>query len=317
MENDDSAMLHNRAMIINNLSMLVKHKCMIGANLGGKDSFLTAIVAINHKDGTLILDYGASDFLNKKLVSTPHVKFTTGFNGIQVAFTSEKISPIKYQGEDAFITAIPSSLYWYNRREYYRVNTPIMDPSMCEIAIPAPTEDSTEEYKQAYTVATGIIKEQLLAKIQAELVEEQQAFIKAYAKMSVESKIKAKLERQQLEAEREANPILPDERLLNIIKLNLHDISLSGFSMTNHSEDFSYFLTRNTLCENSTFIMPGFGSVEVTFEIMMKRKIEAHKAGEFAELVGVKFLKLKQSTESTILRYIQELERQSGVLNSQ
>ena len=67
MENDDSAMLHNRAMIINNLSMLVKHKCMIGANLGGKDSLLTAIIAINHKEGTLVLDYGASDFLNKKL----------------------------------------------------------------------------------------------------------------------------------------------------------------------------------------------------------------------------------------------------------
>ncbi len=316
MENDDSAMLHNRAMIINNLSMLVKHKCMIGANLGGKDSLLTAIIAINHKEGTLVLDYGASDFLNKKLISTPHVKFTTGFNGIQVAFTSEKITATKYQGQDAFLMPIPNSLYWYNRREYYRVNTPIMDPSICEVVIPPPTGDSTEEYKQAYAVATGIIREQLLAKIQAELVEEQQAFIKAYSKMSVENKIKAKLERQQLEAEREANPVMPDERLLNIIKLNLHDISLSGFSVTNYSEEFSYFLTKNTVYENSILIMPGFGEVEMAFEIMIKRKIESHKAGEIAELVGAKFLKLRQSTESTILRYIQELERQSGVLNS-
>lgn len=316
MDNDDSAMLHNRAMIINNLSMLVKHKCMIGANLGGKDSLLTAIVAINHKEGTLILDYGASDFLNKKLISTPHVKFTTGFNGIQVAFTSEKITPTKYQGENAFIMPIPSSLYWYNRREYYRVNTPIMDPSICEISLPAPTEDSTAEHKQAYTIATNIIREQLFAKIQAELVEEQQAFIKAYAKMSVESKIKAKLERQQLEAEREANPVVPDENLLNVIKLHLHDISLSGFSMTNYSEEFSYFLTKNTIYENSKLIMPGHGEVDIAFEVMMKRKVETHKAGEFAELIGVKFLKLRQSTESAVLRYIQELERQSGVLNS-
>ena len=307
MENDDSAMLHNRAMIINNLSMLVKHKCMIGANLGGKDSLLTAIIAINHKEGTLILDYGASDFLNKKLISTPHVKFTTGFNGIQVAFTSEKITPTKYQGEDAFVMPIPNSLYWYNRREYYRLNTPIMDPSICEIVLPTPTESSTEEYKQAYAVAAGIIREQLLAKIQTELIEEQQAFIKAYAKMSVENKIKAKLERQQLEAEREANPIVPDENLLNIIKLNLHDISLSGFSMSNHTEDFSYFLTRNTVYENSILIMPGFGEVGIAFEIMMKRKVESHKAGEFAELVGVKFLNLRQSTESTILSYIKEI----------
>jgi c-di-GMP-binding flagellar brake protein YcgR len=61
--------------------------------------------------------------------------------------------------------------------------------------------------------------------------------------------------------------------------------------------------------------MPDFGEVLVSFEIMMKRHIEANKIGEFSELVGVKFLKMKQGTESSILRYIQEIERQSGVLN--
>jgi c-di-GMP-binding flagellar brake protein YcgR len=315
MDNDDSTMLHNRAMIINNLSMLVKHKCMIGANLGGKDSLLTAIVAINHKDGTLILDYGSSDFLNKKLLSTPHVKFTTGFNGIQVAFTSDKITKTKYQGEDAFVLPIPGSLYWYNRREYYRVNTPLMNPSICEIALKTPEEDASEEYKQAYSVATEIIKNQLLAKIQEELVAEQQAFIKAYSKMSVESKIKAKLERQQIEAERVENPIVPEERLLNLIRLDLHDISLSGFSMTNYCESFSTFLTKGTIYENCTFIMPEHGEVSVTFEIMMNRKIETHKVGQFAELIGTKFLNMKASTESAVLRYIQDIERQSGVLN--
>ncbi|MDD5227617.1 MAG: flagellar brake protein [Methylococcales bacterium] len=309
-------MLHNRAMIVNNLSMLVKHKCMIGANLGGKDSLLTAIVAINHKDGTLILDYGSSDYLNKKLISTPHVKFTTGFNGIQVAFTSDKITQIKYQGEDAFIMPIPSSLYWYNRREYYRVNTPIMNPSICEITLKTPREDASEEYKQAYTTATDIIKNQLLAKIQAELIAEQQDFIKAYSKMSVENKIKAKLERQKIEAEREANPIVPEERLLNLIRLDLHDISLSGFSITSYCESFSTFLTQGMIYENCTLIMPEHGVVVISFEIMMKRKIETHKIGEFAELVGTKFINMRPSTESAILRYIQDVERQSGGLNA-
>jgi c-di-GMP-binding flagellar brake protein YcgR len=315
MDNEDSTMLHNKAMITNNLSMLVKHKCMISASLGGKESLLTAIVAINHKEGTMILDFGASDYLNKKLISTPHVKFSTGFNGIQVAFTGEKITLIKYEGEPAFSMPIPSSLYWYNRREYYRVNTPIMNPSLCEITLKEPQDDSSEEYKQAYVSATNIIKAGLLAKIQEELLAEQQAFIKAYGKMSVENKIKAKLERQQIEAEREANPIVPDPNLLNLIRLPLHDISLSGFSVTNYSEEFSFFFTRGTVCENCNLVMPDFGEVSISFEVMMKRKIEAHKMGEFAELIGTKFLKMKQSSESSVLRYIQELERQSGVLN--
>ena len=61
--------------------------------------------------------------------------------------------------------------------------------------------------------------------------------------------------------------------------------------------------------------MPGHCEVSVSFEIMMKRRVETRKIGEFAELVGIKFIKLKQSVESSILRYIQDLERQSGVLN--
>lgn len=316
MDNDDSAMLHNKAMIINNLSLLVKNKCMVSAKLGEKESFLTAVIAVNHKEGTMILDYGSSENLNKRLLSSSHVKFTTVFNGIQVAFTAEHVKKIKYQSDDAFQIPIPNSLYWYNRREYYRVNVPIMNPGICEISLKEPPEEASLEYKQAYKNATALILEGLMAQIQAELVAEQQEFIKAYGKMSVENKIKAKLERQKLEEERAANPPQPEERLLNLIRLNMHDVSLSGFSVKNFNEEFSFFLTRGTVYDKVNLVLPNFGTIEVGFEIMMKRPIEAHKIGEFAELVGVKFLPMRQAAESAVLRYIQEIERQSGILNN-
>jgi c-di-GMP-binding flagellar brake protein YcgR len=315
MDNQNSAMLHSRAMIVNNLSMLVKHKCMVSADLGGKDTMLTAIIAVNYKDDTLVLDYGASDYLNKKLLSTHHVKFTTGFNGIQVAFTGGIITKTKYQGEDAFVMPIPSSLFWYNRREYYRVNTPIINPSICTVKIKAPDENSKKSYVDAYQIARNLIKRQLLEKIQAEIMAEQQAFLKAYSKMSVPNKIQAKIDREKLEAERATNPIVPDENALDLILLPLHDISLSGFSMTNYNEEFSPFFEKGLIYESCTLKMPNHDEVSISFEIVMKRKTEAHKMGEFAELVGGHFIKMKQSAESRILRYIQDLERQSGVLN--
>ncbi len=315
MDNEDSAMLHSRAMIVNNLSMLMKNKCMVSANLGGKDTMLTAIVAVNYKEDKLVLDYGASDYLNKKLVSTPHIKFTTGFKGIQVAFTGGKIEKAKYQGQDAFVMPIPSSLFWFNRREYYRVQTPIMNPSLCIIKLKAPDESSKKSYLDAYQHARNVIKRLLIEKIQDDIAAEQQAFAKAYAKMSVDSKIRAKIERQKIEAERAANPIVPDENEMNLITLPLHDVSLSGFSMKNYHEEFSFFLERGLIYENCKMIMPNHGEVSVSFEVMMKRKVEGHKIGEFTELVGIKLIKTKQSAESIILRYIQDLERQSGVLN--
>lgn len=316
MDNDDSAMLHNKAMIINNLSLLVKNKCMVSANLGGKESVLTALIAVNHKENTMILDYGSSEHLNKRLLAHSHVKFSTVFNGIQVAFTAEHVKKIKYQGDDAFQIPLPNSLYWYNRREYYRVNVPIMTPGICEIALKEPPEEASLEYKQAYKNATSLIFERLMAQIQSDLVTEKQEFVKAYNKMSVENKIKAKQERLKLEEERAANPPQPEERLLNLIRLNMHDVSLSGFSVKNFNEEFSFFLTRGTIYENVSLVLPNFGIVEVGFEIMLKRQIETHKIGEFAELVGAKFLPMRQASESTVLRYIQEIERQSGILNN-
>lgn len=316
MDNDDSAMLHNKAMILNNLSLLVKNKCMVSANLGGKDSVLTALIAVDHKNNVIILDYGSSEHLNKRLISSTHVKFTTVFNGIQVAFTAEHVTKVKYQKDDAFQIPIPTSLYWYNRREYYRVNVPIMNPGICELTLKEPAEEASSELKQAYKNAMALIREGLMAQIQADLIAEQQEFIKAYNKMSVENKIKAKLERQKIEEERAANPPQPEERLLNLIRLNMHDISLSGFSMKNFNEEFSFFFTRGTIYEKVNLVLPNFGTVEVGFEVMMKRQIDAHKMGDFAELIGVKFLPMRQSAESTVLRYIQEIERQSGVLNN-
>lgn len=288
---------------------------MVSADLGGKDTMLTAIVAVNYKEDTLVLDYGASDYLNKKLISTPHVKFTTGFNGIQVAFTGGIITKTKYQGEDAFVMPIPHSLFWYNRREYYRINTPIMNPSLCVIKLKAPEEDTKKSYIDAYEIARNVIKRQLIDKIQDEIAAEQQAFAKAFAKMSVQSKIQAKIERQKFEAERAANPIKPDENEMDLITLPLHDVSLSGFSMTNYQEEFSFFLERGLIYENCKLIMPNHGEVNVSIEIMVKRKTEGHRIGEFAELVGVKLINTRQSAESMVLRYIQDLERQSGVLN--
>ena len=322
MADDDSAMLHNRAMIINNLSMLVKQKCMIRADLGGKESALTAIVAINHKEGTLVLDYCSSDYLNRKLMTTPNVHFSTGFNGIQVNFTGDKITLTKYEGAPAFSMPIPSSLFWYNRREYYRINTPMMNPSICEVVLASPKQDSTKEYIEAYNnpAIMSAIRQQSLAKIQKELSLKKQRFIEAYAKMSIENKIKAKREQAQEQQEENSkvktDSAVPDERLLDVIISELYDISLSGFSITNSSEEASSFLIPGAIYENCVLTMPGNGKVTATLKIMMKRTIEARKiTAGFSELVGIKFIDLKQTEESMVLRYIQDVERQSGVLN--
>ena len=315
MSDDDSAMLRNRAMIVNNLAMLVKNKCNVSASLGGKETLLTVLIAINHKEGTIVLDYGSSAYLNKKLLAVKNPKFNTVFNGIQVAFHVDQVTIGKFKGADCFMIDIPDSLYWYNRREYYRVDTPTLNPAYIEIEIAEPEEDAKLEYKEAYALATAKIQQKLLAAIQEEIAEEQQAWQRAYQKMTIDSKIKAKRERAIFDEEREANPVVPDPKLARVVRLNLSDISMSGCKLVNTDPEFSYFLQEQTIFDDRPFVMPHV-TVEVSFKILSVRLGVAFRAEDFEELVGVTFLDIPQSIEGAVLRYVQDIERQSGLLNN-
>ncbi|MFI3216455.1 MAG: flagellar brake protein [Methylococcales bacterium] len=315
MSDDDSAMLRNRAMIVNNLAMLVKNKCNVSASLGGKETLLTVLIAINHKEGTIVLDYGSSAYLNKKLLAVKNPKFNTVFNGIQVAFHVDQVTIGKFKGADCFMIDIPDSLYWYNRREYYRVDTPTLNPAYIEIEIAEPEEDAKLEYKEAYALATAKIQQKLLAAIQEEIAEEQQAWQRAYQKMTIDSKIKAKRERAIFDEEREANPVMPDPKLARMVRLNLSDISMSGCKLINTDPEFSFFLQEQAIFDDRPFVMPHV-TVEVSFKILSVRLGVAFRAEDFEELVGVTFLDIPQSIEGAVLRYVQDIERQSGLLNN-
>jgi c-di-GMP-binding flagellar brake protein YcgR len=315
MSDDDSAMLRNRAMIVNNLAMLVKNKCNVSASLGGKETLLTVLIAINHKEGTIVLDYGSSAYLNKKLLAVKNPKFNTVFNGIQVAFHVDQVTIGKFKGADCFMIDIPDSLYWYNRREYYRVDTPTLNPAYIDIEIAEPEEDAKLEYKEAYALATAKIQQKLLAAIQEEIAEEQQAWQRAYQKMTIDSKIKAKRERAIFDEEREANPVMPDPKLARMVRLNLSDISMSGCKLINSDPEFSYFLQEQTIFDDRPFVMPHV-TVDVSFKVLSVRLGVAFRAEDFEELVGVAFLDIPQSIEGAILRYVQDIERQSGLLNN-
>lgn len=297
--------IHNKATILNNFLVLAKNKCSVSADLDAQTSLVTSIIAVDTKNEVIILD---DNGFGKRLLSTPEIKFKTAFNGIQIAFTAHNIRKTKHDGYDALAMPVPRSLFWLNRREYYRVKTPIANPCLCRIAIPELSENATTEEIESYNLALEFIKKELLAKMEAEEMEEKQAFLQAYSKMSVENKIKAKLEREQLLAEREENPPEPPPELLNITHFPLRDISLSGFALNNTNPIFSPFLEAGKSYP-AALIIPDKDEIPINFEIIIRREIEAHKIDDYAEVVGIKFVDLHHLAQSALLRYIQDLER--------
>lgn len=314
----DSSVLHNKALIANNLGLLQKEKAMLSVPLGGKNVLLTAVIGIDTKKDLLFLDTSSSEVLNKLSVTAKRVQCSCTWNGVKVSFNLEQLSRTKHGGYDAFVARIPDSVYWFDRRGAFRVKVPYTSSSICKLKISPPEDSSTLEYRKNFENVTNIIRQKLANQIQKNLIIEQQEFEKAYLKMTPEEKIRAKLERENIQKERQDNPPVPDEELVNILEFTFIDLSMTGCALINHSRNYSYFLTQGIKYQDCVLIFSEqtkegavTKEVIVNIEIMLQREIEEHadRMYDYHEMIGIKFIEPTQATESVIFRYIQSMDR--------
>ncbi len=128
--------IQNHKQIISHLALLVKNKCLLSACFGANnESYITTLLGINEKSNTVVLDYGSKEDLNQRILNASKVTFDTDYQGIKVSFAGSELKKITHKGEAAFSMSIPKSLYWMQRREYYRVKSPLSKPSFCQLII--------------------------------------------------------------------------------------------------------------------------------------------------------------------------------------
>jgi len=134
---NQSFSIHNTEQIISHLALLEKNKCLLTAQFGdSNESFITAIVDINKKAHSIILDYGPKEYLNQQILNATQITFKTECTGIKVAFTGTALKKITHEGGPAFSMPIPPSIFWLQRREFYRVKSPLSKASYCQLILP-------------------------------------------------------------------------------------------------------------------------------------------------------------------------------------
>ena len=131
-----SFLIQNSKQINSHLLLLVKSKCLLSAHFGeNNESYITTFLGINEKSNTVVIDYGPKEDLNQHILRAAKISFDTEYNGIKVSFTGTGLKKINHKGEAAFSMSIPKSLYWMQRREYYRVKSPMSKPSYCQLIL--------------------------------------------------------------------------------------------------------------------------------------------------------------------------------------
>jgi c-di-GMP-binding flagellar brake protein YcgR len=91
---------------------------------------------------------------NKRIVESKKLIFVSSHLHVKVQFSAEKISETTYHGQPAYFLSLPQSIHRLQRREYYRLITPITNPLLCVIPDTQPevTEEVLEEHPHQVTI---------------------------------------------------------------------------------------------------------------------------------------------------------------------
>ena len=91
----------------------------------GREFILSSVLHVDPEHDQVVLDYGPDDALNRRLLNRQRAVFVTRHNKVRVQFGCDRIHLATYQGGPAFVTPLPESLVRVQRREFYRLTTPL------------------------------------------------------------------------------------------------------------------------------------------------------------------------------------------------
>jgi c-di-GMP-binding flagellar brake protein YcgR len=110
-------------------------------NLVNRGDFLTAqykggqlvtrILDVDVRARTFTFDWGALAEQNSGLLAAPRSVFRATPDGVRVEFSTPTPREVRFEGRPAFEADFPEVLFYVQRREFFRVDAPVVDPYMC------------------------------------------------------------------------------------------------------------------------------------------------------------------------------------------
>jgi len=133
--------VHSRREIISLLRAMQERNQLVSMQAdGGADTVVTSVLAVDEQGNMLVIDRAPSNIVNKRLLASENISFETVLDSIRILFFASQVGECLYDNLPALYIPIPASLVRLQRREYYRVPTPVANPIRCTIHVPADDE---------------------------------------------------------------------------------------------------------------------------------------------------------------------------------
>ncbi|AKK67899.1 flagellar brake protein [Xanthomonas translucens] len=129
-EQDDRFLLTNPREIRQLLRSLINQRSQISAHVGGRDqSFSTALLELD--DDSVLLDLSVNEASNHSAEQAEYLLCFAQVDKVRLRFRIVGLERVAHGDAPGFRAPLPDSLYYLQRREHFRLETPITESPMC------------------------------------------------------------------------------------------------------------------------------------------------------------------------------------------
>ncbi len=129
-------LLTNRLEILVFLRRLEKQRNIVSLYLDdGSRFFLSSIVALDETANLIWLDPASQSEMNPLVGKAGHVTLTASIDRVKIQMCLSHLVLGNVNGKSAFSAQLPDKLLRLQRREFFRVETPRINPLRCKLAI--------------------------------------------------------------------------------------------------------------------------------------------------------------------------------------
>ncbi|MES2771237.1 MAG: flagellar regulator YcgR PilZN domain-containing protein [Pseudomonadota bacterium] len=128
-------LLHSKPEILFVLRTLIQKNIMLTAYCENRAIFLlTSITGFEHDHQRFVFDQGSNQAANNAALHAPSLLFATTVEQVKIQFKAEHIAPAQIEeGKASFSAQLPELLLRLQRREFFRLATPMVQPIKCSL----------------------------------------------------------------------------------------------------------------------------------------------------------------------------------------
>jgi c-di-GMP-binding flagellar brake protein YcgR len=137
-------LLHSPREILTVLRQVVAQGDLVTVYFNsGKDFLLTTLLAVNDRE--IVLDRGSNADMNRRALEVGKLFCITRHDKVKLQFILTSVRETRYEERGVFTAPLPETLLRLQRREYFRLHTPIARPLICRIPV-VMTDGSVQIY---------------------------------------------------------------------------------------------------------------------------------------------------------------------------